>query len=75
MVIAEIKLADQDAEMILKVVKKLGGKVKLIESKEPKLSPFAKKLKKDLEKGFKEIKLHQEGKIQLKTLSEVLDEL
>ena len=31
MVIAEIKLPDSEAEMILKVVKKLGGKVKLIE--------------------------------------------
>ena len=75
MVIAEIKLPDSEAEMILKVVKKLGGKIKLIEPAEPKLSPFAKQLKKDLEQGFKEIKLHQEGKLNFKTLSEVLDEL
>ena len=34
-----------------------------------------KKMKKDLEAAFKEVKLHEEGKIQLKTLSEVLDEL
>jgi len=73
MVTAEIKLPEKDAEMILKVISKLGGKVKLIGT--PKLSPAAKKMKKDLEQAFKEIKLHQEGKIKLKTLSEVLDEL
>ena len=71
----EIKLPEKDAEMILKVISKLGGKVKLIDPKPPKLSPAAKKMKKDLEAAFKEVKLHQEGKIQLKTLSEVLDEL
>jgi len=32
-------------------------------------------MKKDLDAAFREVKLHQEGKIQLKTLSEVLDEL
>jgi calcineurin-like phosphoesterase family protein len=75
MVIAEIKLPDQDAEMILKVVKKLGGKIKMIEPNEVKLSPFAKKMKKDLEQAFKEVKLHQEGKLKLKTARELLDEL
>ncbi len=61
--------------MILKVISKLGGKVKLIDPEVAKLSPAAKRLKKDLEGAFKEVRLHQEGKIQLKTLSEVLDEL
>jgi len=73
MITAEIKLPEKDAEMILKVISKLGGKIKLIE--DSKLSPAAKKLKKDLQKAFEEVKLHQEGKIKLKTLSEVLDEL
>jgi calcineurin-like phosphoesterase family protein len=75
MITAEIKLPEKDAEMILKVISKLGGKVKLINPDERKLSPAAKKMKKDLEQAFKEVKLHQEGKIQLKTLSEVLDDL
>jgi len=61
--------------MILKVISKLGGKVKLIGSDVHKLSPAAKKLKKELEGAFKEIKLHQEGKIKLKTARELLDEL
>ena len=75
MITAEIKLPEKDAELILNVISKLGGKVKLIDSDVHKLSPAAKKMKKDLEKAFKEVKLHQEGKIQLKTLSEVLDKL
>ena len=75
MVTAEIKLPEKDAEMILKVISKLGGKVKLLSPEKSRLSPAAKKMKKDLEAAFAEVKLHQEGKIQLKTLSEVLDEL
>jgi len=75
MITAEIKLPEKDAEMILKVISKLGGKVKLIDTNQPKMSSAAKKMKKDLEQAFKEVKLHQEGKIKLKTLSEVLDEL
>ena len=75
MITAEIKLPEKDADMILKMILKLGGKIKLIQSDKRKLSPAAEKMKKDLEEAFKEVKLHQEGKIQLKTLSEILDEL
>jgi len=75
MVIAEIKLPEKDAEMILKVISKLGGKVKLVEKNKHKLSVAEKKMKKDLESAFEEIKLHQEGKIKLKTARELLDEL
>lgn len=74
MITAEVKLPEKDAEMILKVISKLGGKIKLIESSN-KLSPAAKKIKADLEQAFKEVKLHQEGKIKLKTARELLDEL
>ena len=75
MVTAEIKLPEKDAEMILKVIAKLGGKVKLVTRKEDKLSPAAKKMKEDLENAFQEVKLHQEGKIKLKTARELLNEL
>lgn len=51
MITAEIKLPEKDAEMILKVISKLGGKVKLIQPDKQKLSPAAKKMKKDLEEG------------------------
>jgi hypothetical protein len=75
MITAEIRLPEKDAEMILKVISKLGGKVKVVDPAEQKLSPAAKKMKKDLEQAFKEVRLHQEGKIQLKTARELLDEL
>ena len=75
MITAEIKLPEKDAEMILKVISKLGDKIKVVDPAEQKLSPAAKKMKKDLEQAFKEVKLHQEGKIQLKTARELLDEL
>ena len=75
MITAEVKLREKDAEMILRVIARLGGKVRLIQPEAPKLSPAAKKMKKDLEQAFKEVKLHQEGKIQLKTARELLDEL
>ena len=75
MITAEIKLPEKDAEMIIKVISKLGGKVKLTGSDQQKLSPSAKKMKKDLEDAFKEVKLHREGKIQLKSARELLNEL
>jgi hypothetical protein len=36
---------------------------------------FKKKLKKQLEEGLKMVKLHQEGKIKLKSLDELINEL
>ena len=75
MITAEIILPEKDAEMILKVISKLEGKVKLIEPAQPKLSAAGKKMKKNLAAAFKEVKLHQEGKIQLKPARELLDEL
>jgi hypothetical protein len=53
MVTAEIKLPEKDAEMILKVISKLGRKVKLVDAAEQKLSPSARKMKKDLDGHLK----------------------
>jgi len=75
MITAEVKLKDEDAEMILKVISKLGGKVKVINVETSKETSAKKKLKADLEVAFQEVKLHQEGKIKLKTARELLDEL
>ncbi|WPV02921.1 hypothetical protein SNE26_14135 [Mucilaginibacter sp. cycad4] len=75
MITAEVKLKEKDAEMILKVISKLGGKVKVINAENSKESSTKKKFKADLENAFHEIKLHQEGKIKLKTARELLDEL
>jgi hypothetical protein len=74
MITAEIKLPEKDAEMIIKIISKLGGKVKLVDPVGLELSSAQKKMKTDLENAFKEIKLHKEGKIQLKTARELLDE-
>lgn len=41
----------------------------------PSREKFKKELKKKLEEGFKQIKLHQAGKIKLKTLDELISEL
>ena len=41
----------------------------------PKHTAKEKKILKDLEKSVAEVKLHQEGKIKLKSLQQVLDEL
>ena len=41
----------------------------------PKPSSVAKKLKTELERAFREMKLHETGKIQLKTARQLLDEL
>jgi hypothetical protein len=45
------------------------------DSKHAKPSPAAKKMKKDLERAFKEVRLHQEGEIELKTARELWGEL
>lgn len=75
MIIAQVKMPEKDAEMILKVITKLGGQIQLVDPVDYKVSSEAKRTKKDLETAFKEIKLHQEGKIQLKTAQELIDEL
>lgn len=75
MITAEVKLKEKDAEMILKVISKLGGKVKVISPENAKDSSIKKNFKTDLEEAFHEINLHQEGKIKLKTARELLDEL
>ena len=44
-------------------------------SQKPSNEKFRKELKKKLQEGFKQIKLHQAGKIKLKTLDELISEL
>ncbi|MBS1504305.1 MAG: hypothetical protein JST32_19715 [Bacteroidetes bacterium] len=75
MITAELRMPEKDAELIIQVISKLGGKVKLVDDDKKNPSPAAKKMKKDLENAFREVKLHQEGKVQLKTARELLNEL
>jgi len=44
-------------------------------SRKSSAKKFKRELKKTLEEGFKQIKLHQAGKIKLKTLDELISEL
>ena len=75
MITAEVKIPEKDAEMILKVISKLGGKVKVVKQNDKVLSTSAKKMKKDLKQAFEQVQLHQEGKVELKTASQLLNEL
>ncbi len=76
MITAEVKFKEEDAEMILKVISKLGGKIKVLNKDENlKAAAVKEKFKADLEQAFRDIKLHHEGKIKLKTARELLDEL
>jgi hypothetical protein len=52
MITAEIKIPEKDAELILNVISKPGGKVKLIYPDVHKLSPAAKKNEKGNGSGF-----------------------
>lgn len=72
MTIAEIQIPEKKEKLILAVLKELGVKVK-VEKKTNET--FKKKLAKDLKQAFKEVELHQQGKIELKSLKEVLSEL
>ena len=58
-------------------IKELLRSFQYVESKEmeKELSLAEKKRLKDLKKSFKEVKLAEEGKLKLKTIQQVLDEL
>ncbi len=52
------------------------NRMEFVEVVEPnKFSPKEKKILADLDGAVDEVKLHQDGKIKLKTIQEVLDEL
>jgi hypothetical protein len=38
-------------------------------------SKLKRRIKKDLKEGFRQVKLHEQGKVKLKSLDELLDEL
>ncbi len=52
------------------------NRMEFVEVVEPnKFSPKEKKILADLDGAVDQVKLHQDGKIKLKTIQEVLDEL
>lgn len=58
-------------------IKELLSSFNYVELKEleKEFTPAEKRMIKGLKQSFKEIKLHQQGKIKLKTLQELIDEL
>lgn len=72
MTTARIEIPDSKTELVLALLKELGVKVKVVKKSN---DAFKKKLKKDLKQAFKEVELHQQGKIEPNTAKEVLKEL
>lgn len=69
-----IKVKSKAAENILLSLEDLH--LLKIEKEKPKATEkFKRKIKKQLEEGFREIKLHEEGKIKMKSLDELINEL
>jgi hypothetical protein len=58
-------------------IKELLGSFNYVELKEleKEFNPAEKRMIRGLKQSFKEIKLHEQGKIKLKPLQELLDEL
>ena len=71
-----IEITDKVEKTLADLVEQLGGKV-IATASDKKLSKSAKKQQvlDDLEKSVKWIKLHQEGKVEAKTIEQLLDEL
>jgi cysteine synthase len=71
-----IEISEKAGKTLADLVEQLGGKV--ISVKEDKKQNKAAKKKQildDLEESMKFVKLHQEGKVEAKTLEQLLDEL
>jgi hypothetical protein len=71
-----IEIPDKVEKTLADLVKQLGGKV-IATDTEKKLSRSAKKkqILNDLEESVKWVKLHQEGKVQSKSIEQLLNEL
>jgi hypothetical protein len=65
-----LDIADDEATFGMKVLKSLS----FVKKAEP-MSLASSKLLKDLKEAAKEVRLHQQGKIKLKTARQLLDEL
>lgn len=72
MTIAQIEIPDSKEKLVVTLLKELGVKVKVEKKSNETLK---KRLKKDLQQAFKEVELHQQGKIELKSAKDLLNEL
>lgn len=71
-----IEIPDKVEKTLTDLIEQLGGKV-VMAGKAKKLSKAAKKqqILYDLEESIKWVKLYQEGKVEAKTIEQLLDEL
>jgi hypothetical protein len=69
-----LEIQDDQYEFFMQLVNRLPF-VKVAEDTPKKLTKKQKEFVENLKSALKEVELHQEGKIQLKTLQEVIDEL
>ncbi|MBI4646832.1 MAG: hypothetical protein HY738_09630 [Bacteroidia bacterium] len=69
-----LNIPEKKYNFFLKVIENFQF-VKIAEEKEIKLSQKEKQFVDDIKESLHEVELHQQGKIKLKTLDQVLDEL
>ncbi|QEM14037.1 hypothetical protein [Mucilaginibacter rubeus] len=71
-----IEISEKAGKTLAELVEQLGGKVISVkESKKSNKEAKKKQLLDDLEESVNFVKLHQQGKVDAKTIQELLDEL
>ncbi|WP_114940007.1 hypothetical protein [Mucilaginibacter endophyticus] len=71
-----IEISEKAGKTLAELVEQLGGKVISVkESKKSNKETKKKQLLDDLEESVNFVKLHQQGKVDAKTIQELLDEL
>jgi len=71
-----IEISEKAGKTLVELVEQLGGKVISVkESKKSNKETKKKQLLDDLEESVNFVKLHQQGKVEAKTIQELLDEL
>lgn len=71
-----IEISEKAGKTLADLVEQLGGKVISVKKdKETKGEKKKKQVLDDLDESVKFVKLHQQGKVEAKTIEELLDEL
>ncbi|EMM99630.1 hypothetical protein LEP1GSC021_2159 [Leptospira noguchii str. 1993005606] len=70
-----LDIKDNKAQALLEILKDLSSvKFKVLTEQEEK-EPTKKEILDGIKQGFKEVELHRQGKLKLKSAKELLDEL
>lgn len=71
-----IEISEKAGKTLAELVEQLGGKVISVKKgKETKGEKKKKQILDELEESVKFVRLHQQGKVEAKTIEELLDEL